>query len=72
MKQCGAVKEGKFNKQDEVTIEKCLRLSLLRLDKEALIEELFAANKGCFFNWELEIRFHVQEAVGRFLSLTSR
>ena len=31
MKQCGAVRKGKLNKEDETAIEKCSRLSLLRL-----------------------------------------
>ena len=48
MKQGGAVKQGKLNKEDEIAIEKRFHtlLAKTRLDKEALMEELFAANKG--------------------------
>merc|ERR1719458_1518267 len=47
MKQSGAVKKGKLNKEDENAIEKRFETLLAEtgLDKEALMEELFAANK---------------------------
>ena len=47
MKQSGAVKKGKLNKEDEAAIEKRFEtlLAETRLDKDALMEELFAANK---------------------------
>ena len=43
----GKVKAGKFNKEDEAVIEKRFEtlLAETRLDKDALTEELFAANK---------------------------
>ena len=52
MKQCGAVKKGKLNKEDETAIEKRFETLLAEtgLDKEALMEELFAANEGSSFN----------------------
>ena len=54
MKQRGAVKKGKLNKEDETAIEKRFETLLAEtgLDKEALMEELFAANKGSAFNWD--------------------
>ena len=55
MKQCGAVKMGKLNKEDETAIEKRFETLLAEtgLDKEALMEELFAANKSSGFNnWD--------------------
>merc|ERR1719362_2819553 len=55
MKQRGAVKKGKLNKEDETAIEKRFETLLAEtgLDKEALMEELFAANKGSDFNnWD--------------------
>merc|ERR1719458_90596 len=47
MKQRGAVKEGNLNKEDETAIEKRFETLLAEtgLDKEALMEELFAANR---------------------------
>ena len=47
MMQSGKVKAGKFNKEDEAVIEKRFEtlLAETRLDKDALTEELFAANK---------------------------
>merc|ERR550532_3260830 len=52
MKQRGAVKKGKLNKDDETAIEKRFETLLAEtgLDKEALMEELFAANKVGGFN----------------------
>ena len=52
MKQCGAVRKGKLNKEDETAIEKMFKTLLAEtgLDKEALMEELFAANKGSPFH----------------------
>jgi len=54
MKQRGAVKTGKLNKEDESAIEKRFETLLAKtnLDKAALMEELFAANKGCVNNWD--------------------
>jgi len=54
MKQRGAVKKGKLNKEDETAIEKRFETLLAEtgLDKEALMEELFAAHKGSPFNWD--------------------
>merc|ERR1719264_2202663 len=54
MEQRGAVKKGKLNKEDETAIEKRFETLLAEtgLDKEALMEELFAANKGSPFNWD--------------------
>merc|ERR1719209_2745903 len=54
MKQIGAVKKGKLNKEDEAAIEKRFETLLAEtgLNKEALMEELFAANKGSHFNWD--------------------
>merc|ERR1719264_2306651 len=54
MKQSGAVKKGKLNKEDETAIEKRFETLLAEtgLDKEALMEELFAENKGSPFNWD--------------------
>jgi len=54
MKQRGAVKAGKLNKEDEDAIEKRFETLLAEtgLDKEALMEELFAAHKGSPFNWD--------------------
>merc|ERR550532_718294 len=54
MKQGGAGKKGKLNKEDETAIENRFEtlLAETRLDKEALMEELFAANKGSDFNWD--------------------
>ena len=56
MKQRGAVKKGKLNKEDETAIEKRFETLLAEtgLDKEALMEELFAANKGRRYNWDKE------------------
>merc|ERR1719192_1920624 len=47
MKQRGKVKAGKFNKEDEAVIKERFKtlLAETRLDKYALLEELFAANK---------------------------
>ena len=47
MKQIGKVKAGKFNKEDEAVIKERFKtlLAETRLDKDALMEELFAANK---------------------------
>ena len=52
MKQCGAVRKGKLNKEDETAIEKMFKTLLAEtgLEKEALMEELFAANKGSPFH----------------------
>merc|ERR550532_871438 len=46
--------KGKLNKEDETAIEKRFETLLAEtgLDKEALMEELFAANKGSSFNWD--------------------
>merc|ERR550532_2704711 len=55
MKQRGAVKKGKLNKEDETAIENRFETLLAEtgLDKEALMEELFAANKSSGFNnWD--------------------
>ena len=54
MKHRGSVKKGKLNKEDEAAIEKRFETLLAQtgLDKEALMEELFAANKGSDFNWD--------------------
>merc|ERR1719239_997918 len=54
MKQRGSVKKGKLNKEDEATIEKRFETLLAQtgLDKEDLVEELLAANKGSGFNWD--------------------
>ena len=54
MKQGGAVKMGKLNKEDEAAIEKRFEILLAEtgLDREALMEELFAANKGSGLNWD--------------------
>ena len=48
MKQRGAVKKGKLNKEDETAIEERFETLLAEtgLDKEALMEELFAANSS--------------------------
>ena len=56
MKQRGAVKKGKLNKVDEDAIEKRFETLLAEtgLDKVALTEELFAANKGRRYNWDKE------------------
>ena len=47
MMQSGKVKAGKFNKEDESVIEKRFEtlLAETRVDRDALLEELFAANK---------------------------
>ena len=47
MKLSGKVKAGKFNKDDEAVIEKRFEtlLAETRLDKDALMKELYAANK---------------------------
>merc|ERR1719458_1742825 len=55
MKQRGAVKKGKLNKEDETAIEKRFETLLAEtgLDKEALMEEMFAVNKSSGFNnWD--------------------
>ena len=55
MKQGGAVKKGKLNKEDETAIEKRFETLLAEtgLDKEALMEEMFAVNKSSGFNnWD--------------------
>ena len=48
MIRCGEVKQGKFNKEDEAAIEKKFETLLAEtgLDREELMEELFATNKG--------------------------
>ena len=72
MKQRGAVKKGKLNKEDETAIEKRFETLLAEtgLDKEALMEELFAANKGSPFHCNaLGRRFHAEEAAGRLLAV---
>ena len=53
MKHCGTVKLGKFNKEDEASILQRFETLLAKtgLDKEALMEELFAANKGRINSW---------------------
>jgi len=47
------VKAGKFNKEDEAVIEKRFEtlLAETKLDKDALLEELFPANKVSHFCW---------------------
>ena len=69
MKQSGAVKQGKLNKEDEVAIEKRFETLLAEtgLHKEALMKELFAANKGSPFNWDEDFMFKRQLA-GFYLS----
>merc|ERR1719458_807890 len=64
MKQRGAVKKGKLNKEDEDAIEKRFETLLAEtgLDKEALMEELFAANKGSVNNWDQDFMFKRQLA----------
>ena len=64
MKQRGAVKKGKLNKEDEAAIEKRFEILLAKtnLDKEALMEELFAANKGCINNWDKDFMLKRQLA----------
>merc|ERR1719362_645448 len=64
MKQRGAVKKGKLNKEDETAIEKKFETLLAEtgLDKEALMEELFAANKGSDFNWDEDLMLKRQLA----------
>ena len=64
MKQHGAVKKGKLNKEDEAAIEKRFEILLAEtnLDKEALMEELFAANKGCINNWDKDFMLKRQLA----------
>ena len=54
MKQSGKVKVGKFNKEDESVIKERFEtlLAETRLDKDALLEELFAANQGSGFGWD--------------------
>merc|ERR550519_636112 len=64
MKQRGAVKKGKLNKEDETAIEKRFETLLAEtgLDKEALMEELFAENKGSPHNWDEDFMFKRQLA----------
>ena len=64
MKQSGAVKKGKLNKEDEAAIEKRFETLLAEtgLDKEALKEELFAANKGSVNNWDQDFMLKRQLA----------
>ena len=64
MKQSGAVKKGKLNKEDEAAIEKRFETLLAEtgLDKEALMEELFAENKGHINNWDEDFMFKRQLA----------
>jgi hypothetical protein len=54
MKQGGAVKLGKLNKEDEAAFEKRFKILLAEtgLDKKALMKDLFAANNGSINNWD--------------------
>ena len=58
------MKKGKLNKEDEAAIEKRFEILLAKtnLDKEALMEELFAANKGCINNWDKDFMLKRQLA----------
>merc|ERR1719209_1543231 len=64
MKQIGAVKKGKLNKEDEAAIEKRFETLLAEtgLDKETLMEELFAVNKGSGNNWDEDLMLKRQLA----------
>merc|ERR1719209_2733605 len=71
MKQRGAVKKGKLNKEDEAAIEKRFETLLAEtgLDKEALMEELFAVNKGSGINWDED--FMLKRQLAGFWLLSS-
>ena len=64
MKQSGKVKVGKFNKEDEAVIKERFEtlLAETRLDKDALLEELFPANQVSHFCWHEEFMLKRQLA----------